>query len=76
LLEFHQICYDGNAIQGDLKAIIFNPIIIIMNHFKNTDSNLLGEPCSTMGLDCLCSMATKLFTVGNYGTKLFRAKMT
>jgi hypothetical protein len=28
---------------------------------------LLGKPCSALGLDCLCSKATKLFTVGNNG---------
>jgi hypothetical protein len=31
---------------------------------------LLGKPCYTVRLDCLCSMVTmptKLFTVGNHG---------
>jgi hypothetical protein len=26
LVDFHEIWYRGNAIQGDLDAIIFNPI--------------------------------------------------
>jgi hypothetical protein len=26
LVEFHEIWYGGNAIQGDLDAVIFNPI--------------------------------------------------
>jgi hypothetical protein len=61
LTEFHEIWYRGNVIQGDLDAIIFNPIALII-------SKLLGEPCSTVGLDCLHSMvtmATKLFTAVN-----------
>jgi hypothetical protein len=27
---FHEIWYRGNAIQGDLDAIIFNPIALII----------------------------------------------
>jgi hypothetical protein len=42
---------------------LFNPIASM---FKNYwASKLLGEPWST--LDCLCTMVTKLFTVGNHG---------
>jgi hypothetical protein len=35
-------------------------------------NKLLGEPCSTVGLDYLCSTVTKaikLFTVGNNGNR-------
>jgi hypothetical protein len=30
LVEFHEIWYGGNDIQGDLNAIIFNPIASIV----------------------------------------------
>jgi hypothetical protein len=30
LVELYEISYEGNAIQGDLDAIIFNPIASIM----------------------------------------------
>jgi hypothetical protein len=30
LVEFHEIWYGGNVIQGDLDAIIFNPIASII----------------------------------------------
>jgi hypothetical protein len=37
LVDFHEIWYGGNAIQGDLKAIILNPvasIILKLSRFK------------------------------------------
>jgi hypothetical protein len=30
LVEFHEAWYGGNAIQGDLDAIIFNPTVSII----------------------------------------------
>jgi hypothetical protein len=39
LCRFHEIWYRGNANQGDLDAIIFNPIRL------HGGLNLLGEPC-------------------------------
>jgi hypothetical protein len=29
-VEFHEICNGGNAIQGDLDTIVFNPIALII----------------------------------------------
>jgi hypothetical protein len=57
----------GTAIKGDLDAIIFNPVasIILKLRFK-----VLGVPCSTVGLDWLCIMATNLLTVGNNGNQV------
>jgi hypothetical protein len=66
LVEFCEIWCGGNAIQGDHSAIIFNPIASII--LKLLQLKLLGEPCSTVGLECLRStvtMATKLFTAVN-----------
>jgi hypothetical protein len=37
LVDFHEIWYGGNAIQGDLEALIFNPIasiVLILLRFK------------------------------------------
>jgi hypothetical protein len=34
-LDFHEIWYGGDAIQGDLDAVIFNPIAsIILKFFR------------------------------------------
>jgi hypothetical protein len=30
MVDFHEIVYRGNAIQGNLNAIIFNPIALIV----------------------------------------------
>jgi hypothetical protein len=30
MVDFHEIWYGGNAIQGDLDGIIFNPIVSII----------------------------------------------
>jgi hypothetical protein len=30
LVHFHEIWYTGNAIQGDIEAIMFNPIVSII----------------------------------------------
>jgi hypothetical protein len=30
LVEFHEICYGDNAIQGDVDAVIFNAIASII----------------------------------------------
>jgi hypothetical protein len=35
LVDFHEIWYGGNAIQGDLDAIIFNPIASIILKLLN-----------------------------------------
>jgi hypothetical protein len=32
MVDFHEIWYEGNAIQGDLDAIVLNPIAY--NHLK------------------------------------------
>jgi hypothetical protein len=74
LLDFHEICYGCNAIQGDLDAIFFNAIASIV--LQLLTFTVLGETYSAVGLHCLCSvvtMAAKLFTLGNQGmiTKFF-----
>jgi hypothetical protein len=33
LVDFHEIWFGGNAIQGDLNAIIFNPIASVILKF-------------------------------------------
>jgi hypothetical protein len=46
----------GMKVQKDLDAIILNPIApVIINHWG---LNLLGEPCSVVGLPCLYSVVT------------------
>jgi hypothetical protein len=44
LVEFHEICYGCNAVQGDLDAIISNPIASILKllRFKVVRSALLN----------------------------------
>jgi hypothetical protein len=59
----HEIWYRGNVTQGDLNAIISNPIASIIS--KLLKFELLGERYQTVGLDSLCTlvtMASKLFT--------------
>jgi hypothetical protein len=30
VVDFNEICYRGNAIEGDLDAVIFNPVASII----------------------------------------------
>jgi hypothetical protein len=70
--RFHEVWYGGNVIQGDPDAIIFNPIASVIS--KNyLGSNLLGQPCLSVGLDCLCTMVTmvtNLFSIRNNGDQV------
>jgi hypothetical protein len=43
LLEFHDIWYRGNALQGDLDAVIFNPIA--SDILKLLTFEIVSEPC-------------------------------
>jgi hypothetical protein len=73
LVDFHEGWYGGNAIQGDLDAIFFNPIasiILKVLRFKFLRCALLN--CAFVLFEeqyyCLCSMvtiATKVFTAVN-----------
>jgi len=56
LVDFHEIWYGGNAIQGDLDAVIFNPIsstILKWLRFKVVSWRHDFQPCTAMVWDCL-----------------------
>jgi hypothetical protein len=64
LVEFHEIWYGGNAIHGDLDAIIFNPIASI-------NLKLLRFKVVTLAL---LNFGFRLFMYhGNHETMLFTA---
>jgi hypothetical protein len=55
LVVFHEIWYRGNAIQGDLNAIIFNPIsstVLKWLRFKVVSWRHDFELCTAMVWDC------------------------
>jgi hypothetical protein len=71
LLDFHEIWKAGDAIQGDLDAIILNSIASTILK-KGGRSNLRGEcitctiqPCSTMSWDYYCWVS--MVNHGNQG---------
>jgi hypothetical protein len=49
MVDFHEIWYGDNAIQGDLGAIIFNPISSTVWKWLKLKLNL--QPCSVMVWD-------------------------
>jgi hypothetical protein len=56
LVDFHEIWYGGNAIQGDLEAIIFNPTsaaVLKLLRFKVVSWRHDVQPCTAMVWDCL-----------------------
>jgi hypothetical protein len=56
VVDFHDIPQGGNAIQGDLDAVIFNPIsstILKWLRFKVVSWRHDVQPCITMVWDCL-----------------------
>jgi hypothetical protein len=70
LVDFHEIWNGGNAIQGDLEAIIFNPIALIilkLLRFKVVRWALLN---CRFGSCFMVTMETKLFTVNNNGNQV------
>jgi uncharacterized membrane protein len=50
LVEFHKIWYGGNAIQGDLDVIIFNPIasVEVEKRLKETSAKDVGASMMMM----------------------------
>jgi hypothetical protein len=56
LVDFREIWYGGNAIQGDLDAIIFNPTsstILKWLRFKALAWRHDSQPCTAVVWDCL-----------------------
>jgi hypothetical protein len=56
LVDFHEIWYGGNAIQGDLDAVITNPIsstILKWLRFRFVSWRHGFQPCTAMVWDCL-----------------------
>jgi hypothetical protein len=56
LVDFHEIWLGGNAIQGDLDAVIFSPIpstILKWLRFKFVSLRHDLQPCTAMFWDCL-----------------------
>jgi hypothetical protein len=61
LVEFHEIWYGCNAIQGDFGAIIFNSkaaIVLKLLRLKFLSWMHDFQPCSAMIWDCLHSWVT------------------
>jgi hypothetical protein len=68
LVEFNEIWHGGNAIQGDLDAIIFNPIVSII--LKLLRFKFVWRALLNLGLVCLCymvTMASKFFYCSIFG---------
>jgi hypothetical protein len=56
LVDFHEIWYGGNVIEGDLDAIIFNPIsstILKQLRFRVVSWEHDFQPLTAMVWDCL-----------------------
>jgi hypothetical protein len=56
LVDLHDIWQGGNAIQGVLDAVIFNPIfstILKWLRFKVVTWRHVSQPCTEMVWDCL-----------------------
>jgi hypothetical protein len=63
VVDFHEIWYGANAIQGDMNAIILNPIasiILKLIRFKVVRRALLN--CAIALFIFMVTISTKLFT--------------
>jgi hypothetical protein len=56
VVDFHEIWYGGNAIEGDLDAVVFNPIsstILKWLRFKGVSWRHDFQPCTAVVWDGL-----------------------
>jgi hypothetical protein len=56
LVDFHEIWYGGNAIQGELNTVIFNPVfstILKWLRFEVVSWRHDFQPCTAMVWNCL-----------------------